>query len=1628
MASDRSISLRLAVTGAEESLRALSTFGDTGQAAIQRLSDKFNAAGGAVDTLGQRITAQQRNLDALGAALDQVEKDRGGTGFVSGAGRDPNAEAQGFVAAEQAKQEALRQTAAAAAQEQAANERLVQQGAQLAAAFNPFLAVMEKERALTAAVAAGKIDDATKTGILIALNERARAQQAALNAEMEGSGKGFRNLSYVVGNVSNQVGDFFVQVAGGTGVIRALTQQLPQAAGAFALLNSSFAAYAGIAGAVIAIVGAAVTAFLGMGASQNAAADAAKEQQQSTNDLLQTLHVTTDSADAFAASIANLTAHQRDLVAANLSGEIAAQQKVLADATKNANDLIASKGQGAAVNEAIVGAFQGGDLGMVPQETTKAVQAIQQATDAVKRSFADFDAGKIKLDELKNAIVGMQQPTEMGAEEFRKFQQSLLDAASAKEVAKHDAELYTAQLHLLLGEMGNQGVFTQHDKDVLDAAQAYDAAKAAAKSYKDELADLRRQAHLAGLSPDEQSIANAIQKAGGDNLTEGQKADIAAAEGQRIAAQHAAEDNKKLKASEQELADQRRQLADATDKYAAAGDRAAASKRRELGEDLAQSDAGKAQIEQARQFGIEAAKQADARSAAANQEKYAAQVHQGLADAQRALAEAQRGGVAETREAIAQRQAENEVAGRSIDIHGALGQRLVEERTQTILLTQAAQDRLKFEQQIQALQARGAQAGTAIGVGAAGQRLDIGDLVGLSTTDLREVQERAAAVKQAVLAIPESIRNDAKDGPEAVARATQAAVDAYNKEAAAKKDVAAIDLGAQARQELQYAQQRNAAEQQAQPVRQQMLAQLQAENDLVQKGIDLDRLRYDPQVQAAYADDVRRRLQDIRTAEEDALRKREQQLTDDVIAQPFKDLASTIGGSLNDGLQQFETKGLPGLLDSLSGFAGKLTGIGNQFASNLLTLPLNKALAQFEAKLTATDSGGGFLAAYGQLTKDHPILAGLGTGGVIGGIGGSLLGSATGNQNVATGATLGATAGGVLGSAFAGTEAGAFLGPYGAIAGALAGLLVGALGGSLFGGQSGKNNDAQGFRYDPDTGLYTKTDKQGSAQNTQAARQLTENTASALDILRAAGLDYGGGSFQFKVGNASGIEYNGQKYASNQDALQAAIRDLIDQSAGTISDTLKTVLKNTTAENQQQLQQDIQFAQQYDVLTRRSGTYGQALSDLDNTYRTAEVQAQKLGLSTDDLAKALADAEKDLKDKAILSLRVLMGDAGPTAQAILNLRQQFKAANDDAAALGFTTEQLAAAEARQEQRLRDQAQHQFLVLTDQLGPFGQALLQLRDRFDQARQIAIDLGESTADLADKQAAAEAKLYRDSERQLQEQERGQAQQIRSFIDSLVSPLRQALSGLGPLAGFLSPTQGIASGLAEFRKTFALAGQDNVGAIQNLPQQAQQILQLARQTYGSSPEFKAIFDEVQRDLQSVLDAQQARGDRIESSIPDAIEQTGQQQIDTMLQGFGDTVDALRQLHQDFVTLNPGVAFPTVASNALRDLTAGLPYFPANGNQPYALPAGAAAGQGTAGLPYFPANGTVGLPGHPVDQTVGIEGNRLIAGVADAVRLGTDKQVAALEKGLKALSDRLGELDRTVRLLQPGRLGRAA
>jgi hypothetical protein len=220
--------------------------------------------------------------------------------------------------------------------------------------------------------------------------------------------------------------------------------------------------------------------------------------------------------------------------------------------------------------------------------------------------------------------------------------------------------------------------------------------------------------------------------------------------------------------------------------------------------------------------------------------------------------------------------------------------------------------------------------------------------------------------------------------------------------------------------------------------------------------------------------------------------------------------------------------------------------------------------------------------------------------------------------------------------------------------------------------------------------------------------------------------------------------------------------------------------------------------------------------------------------------------------------------------------------------------------------------------------------------------------------------------------------------------VNPLKQALSGLGPLAGYVAPQQAALGrhGRSSAR-TFRLASNDNVAAIQSLPAGGAAAAPAGPPEPRLRPRVRGLLQRGPARPAGALRAQQGRADQIEATLP-STEQTAQQQLDVLQSGFQDTVDALEPAARRLAVAQPG---------------------PRRG------------GQRTSRS--IPARWRRRFAPQLAAQQ---QGNQLIASVSDAVRLGTAAQTDAIGRMTNVLADRLDRLERTIRLLQDGRLGNAA
>jgi hypothetical protein len=1662
LAGNSSISLRLAVTGAEESLRTIATFGEAGQQAAQRLVEKFNLAGTALDGIGEHAKKASTALEATGRAA----------GGLSGQARfaisDVANQVQDFVVQVQGGTSAFKAFA--------------QQFPQAASAFGPYGAVLGAVGSL-AAVAVGAVVGLSEASKASA--EEAKKQASSFD-DLAGkfglSTKGADDLVESYGRMTAaQQGlisaNLSAVIDGQTASLKELKKQLDATVPSASQAQASPSFFGSIAQGIQA------------GDYGNAPADAEDPnielQRRAAQRALDEFEKTGQGADVLRTALQALAlARNEDAEAAAKTADEGVAAATAYKLTKDARDLVIAQFailHGGATQEQR-------DL----VETADAMKAAQTGAKAYADTLADL---------RERQRVATMSPEDAKAYGLQK-KGGLLDLQKAADV-EQDPDKKAAL----------QSDIEERRTQLAVEAQATVQAEALAASRK-KLADFTQElaAKESGLAQGLDKEAAARAKAEGDarraltvegQLAEGGEAAIkrkgndAAAEVRRAEALQAGQQAEKANAKA--LLDHNESLkvvAAGTDKLAQAraqGERAARDSGvtdqnliRLRGEDAVALERQREATQAKTKVDSDAVRQAEALRKVSEELDQARAIAslpvQDVAASrdQKEAIEAQveavkagfKVGTDQFNQYVAQREeilrindalkAQNTIAQIRADLQEKIkqgeyygytsegrpilrdGEDFKTERTITV-----NDDRLNGGRYTNIptiyngkqyddagatdMAAKFAAFGTVYkGFDSLNEALDTAKQrthdLGPEVDDLAEAFKRQAFIEQNV--------NDKLKGMTEADLAAQGGIDvvtaSLDKQAAAAFKVAEAH---EARRAGALVDEKDNADLQRQTELLEALgqnlqayydkkAQLETQDALKAKGITPGTLagpdptdeqktaaqrEYDERVARGQAAKLANDEVDARVA---ALNARNKDIAD-ALTKPFEEIPHAFGKAFEDVFQQLQETGKVDGAAIGKSFAQGIQTIGFQgvegsiqalikpmadkFSSDFATA-LNQGQNPFQAFTTASGPAGSAQAGF----------AGASMGSEIGAIGGTAATGITGNPNAGLGASVGGTAGGAIGNMI--------LPGIGGIIGSMLGSAAGGFIGSLFGGDSAPKDRAHlsyvsRAYYDPygyyddngeikgkggifGTGVVYQDDS-ASAQNRERIRQVSTAFNSVDDLLAAVGIESHGGAINLAADNKGGIQVDGQKFSSADDVVHYYIDKLLhgDKSVLTynrpLTDTQKTILENTRASNAQELQADLNFAQTYDTLSGKQGQYGAQLAQLAQTYAEASLKATRLGLDTQALADTEAKAEARLRAQTLIGIRQLEGVSGPAAQALFELGAKFDDAEKDIAALGISEQELGDARAKQTAKLREQYHYQAEALIDAFGPLGQTILRIRQNFDQARQIFTDLGESVEGLAEKQAAAEHKAYADAQKQLQQQLSGQSQSIRSFLDGLVNPLKQALSGLGPLAGYVAPQQALSGGISQIRQDFKLASNDNVAAIQAFPQEAQQFLQLARQNLGSGPQFAAFFNEIQRDLQSLYATQKDRADQIEATLP-STEQTAQQQLDVLQSGFQDTVDALNQLHDDWLSLNPGLAGAANVNVAVDP-----------------------AQMATAFAPQLAAQQ---------------QGNQLIASVSDAVRLGTAAQTDAVGRMTNVLADRLDRLERTIRLLQPGRLGNAA
>lgn len=251
-------------------------------------------------------------------------------------------------------------------------------------------------------------------------------------------------------------------------------------------------------------------------------------------------------------------------------------------------------------------------------------------------------------------------------------------------------------------------------------------------------------------------------------------------------------------------------------------------------------------------------------------------------------------------------------------------------------------------------------------------------------------------------------------------------------------------------------------------------------------------------------------------------------------------------------------------------------------------------------------------------------------------------------------------------------------------------------------------------------------------------------------------------------------------------------------------------------------------------------------------------------------------------------------------KAMRDLNATLQGNVDRARAMNASERDLAAIRKAGQDQVRDYIRSQmydFMATVGEGSDLAPEIRQLSEAFKVAAQQAKTFGFSETELANARTEAMRKFTSQAEEQM----RAANDNLRGFIDNLTEPLRAALGPQGIGRGVFSPQAQANQALEQFRETMDAARRDDVEAIQNLPQMAQNAVEAARQFGASGPEFQRIFQEVQRGLSEVLSAQEDRRAQAFADLPEVVARTAGEQIDALREESARTREELEMVRRE-------------------------------------------------------------------------------------------------------------------------------
>lgn len=565
----------------------------------------------------------------------------------------------------------------------------------------------------------------------------------------------------------------------------------------------------------------------------------------------------------------------------------------------------------------------------------------------------------------------------------------------------------------------------------------------------------------------------------------------------------------------------------------------------------------------------------------------------------------------------------------------------------------------------------------------------------------------------------------------------------------------------------------------------------------------------------------------------------------DILVQPFKDAASEINGVMRGVFDDILEDGTASFGDLADAASNLFKTTISSTASSLITLPINTAISEVARQsMQPGQTLGGTLQQFGQ---QHPYLASAGLGATGGYITGSLYGQLTGKQDTY------ASTGGALGGA-AGATLGMFLGgPAGAAAGGILGSIGGSFLGGLFGGKMG--NDASNQDYWTGKKGFSWSDSSFSPEN----RSITSGIGGQLTVLQESLGDLGAVfknvGISIGAGNKSGIQVNGKQYGSQEEALQAALR-LVLNSAGGLQGSQRTALANTKGRNVQEVLSDVQFAKEFDKITFKGTAADAAMRDLNERFDELGRKAKELKLNEQALAEARAKAveqlqtEKARQDRDLGAQYLSAVSQSPLEQLMLGVDQTFAHLSDTLKDAGYSSERLAEVEAARV-RAQDEVVRQY---------------------------------------QQQAVA-------TQRQLEQQVRG----VGSFYDGLIDPLKAVANDNAAL----NPSARIAAARRQYETDLAGAQGGDLQATQRLSSSGQGLLGLSTQYYGTGGQGAEIARQVRSGLLSVAGSLERQKLDTLATLPQVQRETVASQTEALLGDARQTRDVLERILRELGNL---------------------------------------------------------------------------------------------------------------------------